>query len=105
MTFPEWVAESRISKGEPHPGDMQIERPRLGRERDRDSEQEQTRWTRGKQGQEASGIDSSLYTWEQHRKFLFPEAEAKLTYPVYPETTDSSPSGAPSNESECLSPV
>lgn len=64
------------SEGETHPGDMQIargnqiERPRLGRERDRDSEQEQTRWTRGNQGQEASGIDSSLSTWEQHRQFL-----------------------------------
>ncbi|KAB9634475.1 hypothetical protein FH972_027052 [Carpinus fangiana] len=48
----------------------QIERTRLGRERDRDSEQEQTIWTKGNQGQEASGIDSSLPTWEQHRQFL-----------------------------------
>lgn len=33
---------------------------------------------------------------------FFPEAEAELTYQVSPETTDSSPSGARSNESECL---
>lgn len=64
------IMQKAESQREPHPGDMQIERPRLGRERDRDSEQEQTRWTRGKQGQEASGIDSSLSTWEQHRQFL-----------------------------------
>lgn len=36
---------------------------------------------------------------------LFPEAEAELTCQVSPETTDSSPSGARSNESECLSPA
>lgn len=64
------IMQKAESQRETHPGDMQIERPRLGRERDRDSEQEQTRWTRGKQGQEASGIDSSLSTWEQHRQFL-----------------------------------
>lgn len=64
------IMQKAESKRETHPGDMQIERPRLGRERDRDSEQDQTRWTRGKQGQEASGIDSSLSTWEQHRQFL-----------------------------------
>jgi hypothetical protein len=70
------IIQKAESERETNQGDMhiargnQIERTRLGRERDRDSEQEQTIWTKGNQGQEASGIDSSLPTWEQHRQFL-----------------------------------
>ncbi|KAI8535982.1 hypothetical protein RHMOL_Rhmol10G0219400 [Rhododendron molle] len=59
MTFQEWVIIQKAeSERETNQGDMhiargnQIERPRLGRERDRDSEQEQTIWTKGDQGQE-----------------------------------------------------
>lgn len=70
------IIQKAESERETNQGDMhiargnQIERARLGRDRDRDSKQEQTIWTKGNQGQEAGGIDSSLSTWEQHRKLL-----------------------------------